>query len=100
MMSSISKRTVIRHVLEETGFAYVLSCEMGSNHSDYADFVSSQALPSFQDALRDPNLTYDKLCALLRNASRTEASRKCKTPWSVFMANYIEKQCNNNQKLN
>lgn len=89
------KKTVVRKVLEDTGYAYTLSCEAHIN-SDYADFASSQALDSFKSALKNPNLTYDDLCAILRKASSRASSRQCKTPWSMFMANYISKHCNSN----
>lgn len=89
------KKTVVRKVLEDTGHAYTLTCESHVN-ADYADFASTQALESFKNALRDPNLTYDDLCAILRKASSRASSRQCKTPWSMFMANYISKHCNSN----
>lgn len=89
------KKMVVRKVLEDTGHAYTLMCESHIN-SDYADFAGSQALGSFRRALRDPNLTYDDLCAILRKASSRASSRQCKTPWSMFMANYITKHCNGN----
>lgn len=95
MSSKPIRKTVVRKVLEDTGFAYTLSCESHVN-ADYADFASSQALDSFQKALKNPDLTYDDLCAILRKASSRASSRQCKTPWSMFMANYISKHCNNN----
>ncbi len=95
MSSKPIRKTVVRKVLEDTGFAYTLSCESHVN-ADYADFASSQALDSFQRALKNPDLTYDDLCAILRKASSRASSRQCKTPWSMFMANYISKHCNNN----
>lgn len=89
------RKTVVRKVLEDTGYAYTLTCESHVN-SDYADFASTQALESFKTALKDPNLTYDDLCQILRKASNRASSRQCKTPWSMFMANYISKHCNSN----
>lgn len=89
------RKTVVRKVLEDTGYAYTLTCESHVN-SDYADFASTQALESFKSALKDPDLTYDDLCRILRKASNRASSRQCKTPWSMFMANYISKHCNNN----
>ena len=89
------RKTIVRKVLEDTGYAYTLTCESHVN-SDYADFASSQALNSFQSALKEPDLTYDDLCKILRKASSRASSRQCKTPWSMFMANYISKHCNNN----
>ena len=89
------RKTVVRKVLEDTGYAYTLTCESHVN-SDYADFASTQALESFKTALKDPNLTYDDLCKMLRRASSKASSRQCKTPWSMFMANYISRHCNNN----
>lgn len=99
MSKQAVKKTVVRKVLEDTGFAYTLTCESHVN-SDYADYASSQALSSFQRALRDPNLSYDDLCAILRKASSRASSRQCKTPWSMFMANYISKHCNGNVPAN
>ena len=89
------RKTVVRKVLEDTGYAYTLTCESHVN-ADYADFASTQALESFQRALKKPDLTYDDLCMILRQASNRANSRQCKTPWSMFMANYISKHCNNN----
>lgn len=89
------RKTVVRKVLEDTGYAYTLTCESHVN-SDYADFASTQALESFKTALKKPDLTYDDLCTILRKASTHASSRQCKTPWSMFMANYISKHCNNN----
>lgn len=93
--TAVNKKTVVR-VIEETGFAYSLSCESGYGDADYAEFASAQALRSFQKALKDPHLTYEDLCKLLRRASSREAIRRCKTPWHVFMANYLQRHCNAN----
>lgn len=88
-------RQIVRKVIEDTGDAYTLMCESHVN-SDYADFAGSQALESFKKALNDPDLSYDQLCAILRKASTRASSRQCKTPWSMFMANYISKHGNSN----
>lgn len=85
----IKKQTVVRRVLEETGSAYKNVCTYAHVNADYAEFASSQALSSFQSALQDPDLSYEDLCQMLRRATTKEASRQCKTPWSIFMANYI-----------
>jgi hypothetical protein len=102
-MSSLEGNTqrkqVIRRVLEETGFAYTLNCECGAGNADYAEYVSAQALDSFKAALKNPNLSYEDLCRLLRKATRREAQRSCKTPWSVFMANYLDKHANSDDVL-
>ena len=95
-MNQPTEKTKVQQVLEDTEFAYNLSCETGHLNADYADYVGTQALPSFQRALNNPDLTYDELCKLLRNASSQEASRRCKTPWSMFMAKYIQKNANAN----
>jgi len=101
-MGSVTKRkaskAVVRKVLETTGEAYTMMCETHVN-SDYADFASTQALESFKKALDNPDLTYDDLCSLLRKASSRASSRQCKTPWSMFMANYIAKHGNNNARM-
>jgi hypothetical protein len=96
MSSVLLKKTVVRKVLEDTGHAYALMCESHTN-ADYADFAGTQALGSFQRALSNPNLTYDDLCMILRKASSRASTRQCKTPWSMFMANYITKHCNANE---
>lgn len=96
-MSSIKTKTVIRRVLEETGYAYTLSCESDHSNADYAEYASSQALSSFQKALMDPELTYEQLCKILRRATTREIGRRCKTPWSLFMANCLEKHGNTNE---
>ncbi len=94
-MSSIKKKKV-QQVLEDTGFAYSLSCETEHINADYADYASTQALRSFQRALRNPNLTYEELCVMIRRASGEANSRQCKTPWSMFMANAMHKSTNGN----
>ncbi len=94
-MSSQNKKIVLR-VLEETGFAYMISCGSGAINADYAEYASRQALTSFRQALKDPNLTYEHLCKILRRASQKESAKSCKTPWSIFMANYLEQHCNTN----
>lgn len=86
---TLKKKSVIRRVLEETGYAYDLMCSADHVNADYAEYASSQALSSFQTALQDPSLSYEDLCQMLRRASNKEAKRMCKTPWSVFMANHI-----------
>ena len=89
-------KTVIRRVLEETGYAYTVSCESHTN-GDFADYASSHALDSFKSALHDPKLSYEDLCRMLRRAAHREASRQCKTPWSLFMANYLDRHSNTNK---
>ena len=96
-MSSLKTKTVIRRVLEETGYAYTISCESDHTNADYAEYASAHALSSFQQALKDPELTYEQLCKLLRRATSRENGRHCKTPWSVFMANCLEKHGNSNK---
>jgi len=91
-----TQKAGVRKLLEDTGQAYTMMCESHTN-ADYADFASSQALESFKQALDNPELTYDDLCKILRKASTRASSRQCKTPWSMFMANYIAKHSNANQ---
>ena len=98
MSTNKVRKTIVRKVLEDTGYAYTLTCESHVN-SDYADFASTQALDSFKQALKDPELTYDDLCGILRKASSRASSRRCKTPWSMFMANYISRHCNGNVRV-
>ena len=93
-MSSKIKKVTVRQVLEDTGFAYGLSCETEHLNTDYAGYASAQALRAFQRAFHNPELTHAELCVLLRKASSKADIRQCKTPWSMFMANYINKHCN------
>ena len=87
--SAIRASRIVQNVLEETGYAYRLDCENGGTGGDYAEFASRHALTSFRSALNDPDMSYEELCALLRGASNRSGHRRCKTPWSIFMANYI-----------
>jgi hypothetical protein len=91
----LTNKYAVRRVLEDTGQAYTLMCETHIN-SDYADYAGTQALEAFRNALEDPALTYDDLCAILRKASSRATARRCKTPWSVFMANQISRARNQN----
>jgi len=91
-------KTVVRQVLEDTGHAYTLMCESHVN-ADFADYASSQALGEFRRALDDPNMSYVDLCVILRKASTRASTRQCKTPWSMFMANYISRHCNANTRM-
>ena len=96
---NLQRKQVIRRVLEETGFAYTLNCECGMGNADYAEYASAQALDSFKRAFKNPELSYDDLCKMLRKATRRESKRSCKTPWSVFMANYLDTYANNDDRL-
>lgn len=97
-MSQVTKKNAIKvqKVLEETNDAFRMTCEYSYMNTDYADYASASSLSSFQKALKDPDLTYDELCKMLRRASIRENHRQCKTPWSLFMANYIQKHGNSN----
>ena len=95
-MSPTKKQKKVQKVLRETRDAYSIMCNAHVN-TDYADYASTTELSSFQKALKDPELTYDQLCKILRRASGKEYNRQCKTPWSLFMANYIEKHNNINR---
>ncbi len=95
--NTVKTKTVIRRVLEETGYAYMVTCESDHVNGDYADYASTHALDSFKSALSDPSLSYEDLCKMLRRAAHREARRQCKTPWSVFMANYLQKHSNSNK---
>lgn len=97
-MSSFTTDTkkVIHRVLEDTRYAYKLTCEWDHPNADYAEYASMQALPDFRSALCDDSLTYEKLAQMLRQASSKERRRQCKTPWAMFMTNYIERNTNQN----
>ncbi len=91
MSSNEPKKKVIHRVLEETRYAYRLSCEMDHQNADYAEYASLQSLTEFRRAFGNPELTYEQLCQILRSASNKERRRQCKTPWAMFMANYLER---------
>jgi hypothetical protein len=95
-MSSLQDKKVMHRVLEDTRFAYKIICEMDQLNADYAEYASSQALGEFRRAFGDPELTYEQLCRILRNASNKERRRQCKTPWAMFMANFLERNGNAN----
>lgn len=92
-MSLTNAKRVIQ-VLEETRFAYTI--ERDHLNGDYADYASQQALAEFRRAFGDPELSYEQLCKMLRSASNKERRRQCKTPWAMFMANFIERNGNSN----
>lgn len=94
MSSRLEHKDVIHRVLEETSYAYKLSWTSGHQNADYAEYASSQALADFRRAFGNPELTYEQLCRILRSASNKERRRQCKTPWAMFMANYIERNDN------
>lgn len=94
MSSELESKKVIHRVLEETKYAYRISCEMDHSNADYAEYASSQSLTQFRQAFGNPELTYEQLCKILRNASNKERRRQCKTPWAMFMTNYIERNDN------
>lgn len=90
-MSSLENKKVIHRVLEETRYAYKVISENDHINADYAEFASSQALTEFRRAFGDPELSYEQLCKILRYASNKERRRQCKTPWAMFMANFLER---------
>ena len=94
MSSLIDTKKVVHRVLEETRYAYKLSCEMEHPNADYAEYASTQALTEFRRAFGNPDLTYEQLSKILRSASNKERRRQCKTPWAMFMANYLERNAN------
>ena len=95
-MSSLDNKKVIHRVLEETRYAYRISNEANHMNADYAEFASQQSLSEFRHAFGDPELSYEQLCRILRTASNKERRRQCKTPWAMFMANYLERNGNAN----
>lgn len=99
MSSRLDDKQVIHQVLEETSYAYRLSWNAGHQNADYAEYASSQALADFRRAFGNPELTYEQLCRILRNASNKERRRQCKTPWAMFMANYIERNDNTGGRI-
>lgn len=96
MSSNASNKKVIHRVLEETKYAYRLSCETDHANADYAEYASLQSLAEFRRAFGNPELTHEQLCQILRSASNNERRRQCKTPWAMFMANYLERNSNGN----
>lgn len=97
-MSSLNNeaKKVIHRVLEETRYAYKLSSEVDHPNADYAEYASTQSLSDFRQAFSNPNLSHEDLCVMLRSASNKERRRQCKTPWALFMTNFLEKNANTN----
>ena len=98
-MSSEATKNTVQRVLEETRYAYKLSCEMDNPNADYAEYASSQSLTDFRRAFGNPELTYEQLSRILRCASNKERRRLCKTPWAMFMVNYMERNGNMNSPI-
>ncbi len=96
MSSNKPNKEVIHRVLEDTRYAYKITCEMDHSNADYAEYASLQSLAEFRRAFGNPELTYEQLCQILRSASNKERRRQCKTPWAMFMANYLERNGNSN----
>lgn len=96
MSSNKPNKEVIHRVLEDTRYAYRLMSEMDHPNADYAEYASLQSLAEFRRAFGNPELTYEQLCQILRSASNKERRRQCKTPWAMFMANYLERNGNSN----
>jgi hypothetical protein len=91
-MSSLPNANKVIQVLEDTRVGYDI--EKDYLNGDYADYASSQAISEFRRAFGDPELTYEQLSKILRNATNKERRRQCKTPWAMFMANFIERNGN------
>jgi len=86
----------IYKVLEETNYAYRIFCEWEHPNADYAEYASLQSIADFRKAFEDDSLSRDDLCRLLRRAADKARRRQCKTPWALFMANYLERNANFN----
>jgi hypothetical protein len=86
----------IYRVLEETNYAYRVFCEWEHPNADYADYASQQSIADFRKAFDDDSLSRDDLCKILRRAADKARRRQCKTPWALFMANYLERNTNMN----
>lgn len=95
-MSSLENKKVIHRVLEETRYAYKIAEDGHLMDADYAEFASSHALTEFRRAFGDPELSYEQLCKILRSAQNKAGRRQCKTPWAMFMANFLERNGNQN----
>lgn len=95
-MGSSNDKKVICRILEETRYAYRISAENDHMNADYAEYASAQALSDFRRAFGDPEMSHEQLCRMLRQASSKERRRLCKTPWAMFMANFIERNGNSN----
>lgn len=93
-MSTADNKKVIHQVLEETRFAYKIMAEKDHADADYAEFASLQAIADFRRAFGDPELSHEQLAQLLRRATTKERNRQCKTPWAMFMTNYLERNDN------
>ena len=92
-------RKGIYRVLEDTRYAYKIACEWEHPNADYAEYASMQALTDFQRAFGQEDLTYEQLCMMLRSATAKERRRQCKTPWAMFMANYLERNVSNGARV-
>lgn len=99
-MNSYNNKKVMCRILEETRFAYRISSENDHLNADYAEYASAQALEDFRHAFGEPDMSHEQLCRMLRQAASKERRRQCKTPWAMFMANFIERNGANTGHIN
>ncbi len=90
-MGSLNDKKVMCRILEETRYAYRITSENDYMNADYAEYASAQALADFRQAFGEPEMSHDQLCRILRQAANKERRRLCKTPWAMFMANFLER---------
>ncbi len=93
-MSDLIKRDV-RHVIEELDAAYHGSTEYSGMNADYANFAG-MAIGQFRTAMRDPDLTRDRLELLLRKGINKHRAKRCDSSWTKFVASYVAKSSNTN----
>ncbi len=88
-------RKEILYIIEETSSAYHSFSQHSYMNADFADFAS-MALGQFRNALRDPELTREKLEQILRKGMKKHKANDPDGSWTQFMASYLSKATNTN----
>ncbi len=97
MTDTVTIKRDVRHVIEELDAAYNGSVEYNGMNADYANFAG-MALGQFRSAMRDPDLTREKLELLLRKGIKKHRAKHHENgSWTRFVASYVAKSSNANR---
>lgn len=91
-----TNRRALRHVIEETSWAYRAFLRHEYMNSDYADFAG-MALEEFKGALQAPDLTREDLEMFLRKGMKKHRRSAPDSCWTTFMSRYVERKAANVQ---
>lgn len=93
----------IKVLLHENSQSFKMLMDIGGCHNmDFADYVSRFSIHKFRSALQNPELSRAALAAMLRRAERTSKEKNtenCSDYWATFLARYVEKNANTNDRV-